>query len=268
MTIRAISYGGGVQSTALVVLAAQGKIDYPLALFANVGDEAEAPWTVSYVEQVAIPWAAKHGIEVVELRRRRRDGSAYDLYAETARMDKSTIELPLREAGRGFMRRQCTSKYKIAVIEKELRKRGATAVDPAHVAVGISVDEFQRVNSRRAQEWEVPEYPLIDLGLTRAQCETIISDAGLPVPRRSACYFCPFHPPKAFGELRRDHPDLFERAAQLEDAVLRKRAARGKAPVYLTGKGRPLREAIPVAQNALFDERGGDGRCDEGYCWT
>lgn len=32
--LRAISYGGGVQSTALLVLAAQQRIDYPLAIMA------------------------------------------------------------------------------------------------------------------------------------------------------------------------------------------------------------------------------------------
>jgi len=48
MSLRAISYGGGVQSTALVVLAAQGVIDFPLALFANVGEDAE-PDTIRYV---------------------------------------------------------------------------------------------------------------------------------------------------------------------------------------------------------------------------
>ncbi len=35
MTLRSVSYGGGVQSTALLVLAAQGDIDFPLFLFAN-----------------------------------------------------------------------------------------------------------------------------------------------------------------------------------------------------------------------------------------
>lgn len=33
--IRSVSYGGGVQSTALLVLAAQRRIDYPLFLFAR-----------------------------------------------------------------------------------------------------------------------------------------------------------------------------------------------------------------------------------------
>ena len=41
MALKSISYGGGVQSTALLVLAATYDIDYPLFLFANVGERSE-----------------------------------------------------------------------------------------------------------------------------------------------------------------------------------------------------------------------------------
>jgi 3'-phosphoadenosine 5'-phosphosulfate sulfotransferase (PAPS reductase)/FAD synthetase len=69
VTVRAISYGGGVQSTALLVLAAQGEIDYPVALFANTGDDSEHPATIRYLREVATPYADAHGIELVELQR-------------------------------------------------------------------------------------------------------------------------------------------------------------------------------------------------------
>lgn len=41
------STGGGVQSTACLVLAAQGKIPYRTFVFANVGDKAESPATLT-----------------------------------------------------------------------------------------------------------------------------------------------------------------------------------------------------------------------------
>jgi 3'-phosphoadenosine 5'-phosphosulfate sulfotransferase (PAPS reductase)/FAD synthetase len=47
--IRVFSYGGGVQSTAALVLAAQGVIDYHTFLFANVGEDSENPDTLAYV---------------------------------------------------------------------------------------------------------------------------------------------------------------------------------------------------------------------------
>ena len=68
--MRAFSYGGGVQSTAALVLAAEGHIDFPLFLFANVGDDSENPATLRYVREQAEPYAASHDIELVELTKR------------------------------------------------------------------------------------------------------------------------------------------------------------------------------------------------------
>ena len=48
--MRVFSFGGGVQSTAALVLAAQGKIDYQTFLFADTGDEH--PDTYDYLNNV------------------------------------------------------------------------------------------------------------------------------------------------------------------------------------------------------------------------
>jgi 3'-phosphoadenosine 5'-phosphosulfate sulfotransferase (PAPS reductase)/FAD synthetase len=73
------SCGGGVQSTACLVLAAQGRIPYRTFVFANVGNQAESPDTIEYIPKVLKPYAAKHGIEWVDLQRKRRDGTPVDL---------------------------------------------------------------------------------------------------------------------------------------------------------------------------------------------
>ncbi len=69
MALRTFSYGGGVQSTAALVLAAERRIDFPVFLFANVGDDSESPESLVYVHDVAMPFAAAHGIDLIELRR-------------------------------------------------------------------------------------------------------------------------------------------------------------------------------------------------------
>jgi 3'-phosphoadenosine 5'-phosphosulfate sulfotransferase (PAPS reductase)/FAD synthetase len=51
--LRAFAYGGGVHSTAALVLAAAGRIDFPVFLFANVGDDSEHPATLRYVRDLA-----------------------------------------------------------------------------------------------------------------------------------------------------------------------------------------------------------------------
>lgn len=73
--LRVVSYGGGVQSTALLVLAAQGRVDFRVFLMANTGDDSEHPATLRYVREVAVPFAAQHDLELHLLDRTRRDGS-------------------------------------------------------------------------------------------------------------------------------------------------------------------------------------------------
>lgn len=267
MTLRTISYGGGVQSTALVVLAAQGVIDYRLALFSNVGDDSEHPATIDYVRNLATPWAAEHGVTIHELHRTKRDGTPVTLMQKLMVEGSRSVDIPVRMSNGAPGRRSCTADFKIRVIQKWHKAHGATIDDPAHVAIGISVDELERSHNRKPNPGEIVHYPLLELGYTRSDCQRIIADAGLPVPPKSACYFCPFHRPATWAEMRRDEPDLFAKSVHLERTLNERRKMLGKDPVYLTRFNKPLDEAIAEAQTPLFAYDGPEG-CDEGYCWT
>jgi len=94
--IRAIAYGAGVQSTALLVLAATGRIDFPVFLFANTGDDSEDPATIDYLRRHAAPFAAAHGIDLHELRRTRRDGTVETLYGRLTRPGSRSPPIPIR----------------------------------------------------------------------------------------------------------------------------------------------------------------------------
>lgn len=263
MNLTVISYGGGVQSTAMLVLASQGKLGYDVdaALFSNVGDDSEHPATLEYVRNVA---QAKSTIPLIELTPQSK-GEPLTLMQLLER--EKTPSIPIRLAGGAPAQRSCTRRFKVQVIAKWLREHGATKDNPANVCIGISTDEIHRVNPKRANKLEKPLYPLIDLGLNRSACQQIIADAGWPVPPKSSCYFCPFHRPQEWSEMRRDEPELFEKAARLEDMINQKREANNKDKVFLTGAGIPLREAITEAQDML--PLGVDwGSCDSGHCMT
>jgi hypothetical protein len=158
------------------------------------------------------------------------------------------------------------------VVGKWLKANGASADNPATVMIGISTDEVHRVGNKKVEPYERPVYPLIDgygLSLDRAGCMEVIRDAGLPVPGKSSCFFCPFHRPATWAEQRRDKPELFARSQQLEDTLNERRVMLGKDPVWLTRFNRRLSDAVAEAQTPLFtDGEFGDGVCDEGYCWT
>lgn len=261
--IRAISYGGGVQSTALLVLAAHGEIDFPIALFCNVGDDSEHPATLRYVREHAAPFAQAHGIELVVLHKQRRGGGTETLLQRLYRRERS-IDIPVRMANGAPGNRTCTADFKIKVIAADLKRRGATPADPAAVALGISLDEFQRMRESRIPI-QRNTYPLIDRRLDRQDCMNVITRAGLPVPPKSSCWFCPFHSTAQWRRLRTESPDLFVQAADLEAMLNERRGVLGKDAVYLTGSGEPLSSAIAEdGQLSLFDD---EATCDiGGYC--
>lgn len=269
-----ISYGGGVQSTAMLVLAAQGKLglDVDAALFANVGDDSEHPATLNYVRNIAAPWAAQHGLTVHELRKTKRDGTpARGLMSHILdHDDPNTLRepIPVRGMNGAPLSRSCTADWKVKVVGKWLKAHGASAETPATVCIGISTDEIIRASNKRAEPYERPVYPLIDLNLDRSGCQRVIAEAGLPVPPKSSCFFCPFHRPQMWAEMRRDEPELFFTAAKLEATLIERRTRLGKDPVYLTRFGVPLEDAIGEAQDMLPGFAPDMETCDEGYCWT
>lgn len=270
MTVVAASYGAGVQSTAMLVLAAQGKIEPRLFIFANVGDDSEHPDSLRYFREVATPYAAEHGIELVEVQRTwkrgERAGTPNTLYAATVDPTTRSVPIPVRMARNGAPgNRSCTSDWKIKVIGEELRRRGATAEDPAIVSMGISVDEIERARpgTDPRMPYQSRVYPLLDLGMNRRDCQIVIADAGLPVPPKSSCWFCPFHDVEAWRRLRSETPDLWAKAIDMEAQINATRHRIGRDDVYLTRFGKPLAEVLD--DQLSFD--GMDG-CDSGWCMT
>jgi hypothetical protein len=268
LPLRSFSYGGGVQSTAALVLAVRGEIDYPLFLFANVGSDSEHPATLRYVAEVAVPYAARNGVELVELQKRTRDGAAQTLL-ERMRKTERSIPIPMRMGKDGAPgNRTCTSEFKIRVIEKELRRRGATKDNKATVGLGISLDEYQRMRSADdpRSPYQLRHYPLIEARLTRQDCLNIIADEGLPTPGRSSCFFCPFHTADEWQRLARTRPDLFDQACGIEALLHERGKALGRGAFYMTRHGAPLREVYDGNQTTIFDDE--EAGCESGYCMT
>lgn len=273
--LRVVSYGGGVQSTALLVLAAQGRIDFRCFLFCNVGADSEHPKTLLYVAETAQPYAERHGLDFHWLHRERRaiDPATHrrlppqpeTLLDRLTRPGSRSIPLPVRMSGSGAPgTRSCTADFKIRLMSRWLREHGVTAEQPADVALGISLDEFSRARTDSGEAVQHLVYPLLDLRLRREDCERIILDAGLPVPPKSACWFCPFHTLRAWDRMRREEPDLFWRAVELERTLNERRRRLGKDPVWFTDRLRPLDEVVSGEQLPMFGEE--ELGCLSGYC--
>lgn len=267
MTLRTFSHGGGVQSTAALVLSAKGEIDFPIHLFANVGDDSEEPETLRYVREISMPFAERHGIELVELHRVKRDGTKETLLGRLTKEGSRSLPIPIRMSNGAPGTRSCTMDFKLRVLQRAHRERGASPASPAIVGIGFTVDEIERVGRAKDRAYETITYPLIDLGLRRSDCYTIIADAGLPAPPKSACWFCPMHRPSTWAEMRRDRPETFQAAVDLERLLNERRDMLGKDHVFFTRFAKPLDEAVGERQQAMFDADDWGSTCDEGVCF-
>lgn len=263
--MRVLAYGGGVQSTALLVMAAKGDIHVDAALFCNVGDDSEHPDSLRYVREVAVPFGEKHGIPVHILDRVRRDGNRETLWGRLMKEGSRSLPIPVRMSNGAPGTRSCTADFKIKVMAKWLKAHGASAANPATVIIGISWDEAHRADRRQVAPHEVIEYPLVERTLSRLDCQRIIADAGLEVPGKSSCFFCPFHCHSAWTNLKRKTPELFQKAVHLEDTLNARRGELGKDSVYLTRFAKRLDEVVDDSQLDLFDV---EDSCPSGHCWT
>ena len=259
------STGGGVQSTACLVLAAQGRIPYRTFVFSNVGDKAESPATIQYINEIAKPYAKKHGIEWVDVAWVDRHGRQRDLYDDVLTNERS-INIPAFMPGGMPGNRNCTVSYKIKPIAKWIKANAAGCT----LGKGISTDEPHRATPSRESDGYTSAYPLIELGISRSDCLLIAKDAGLQQPPKSSCWFCPFKTTDQWVTLRREHPELFEKSVNLEQVLQKRRANLGKDPVYLSGIGGRkevnLADVIPE-QLGLFGWEPEEG-CETGYCMT
>lgn len=103
-------------------------------------------------------------------------------------------------------KRQCTTKWKILPMYKAVREFTDTVGKhlPEGFTViwlGISTDEASRMKDSR-EKWIHNRYPLIELGMSRTDCEEWLQRNAYPIPKRSACVFCPLQTQAEWKEKR------------------------------------------------------------------
>jgi hypothetical protein len=245
--LRVVSFGGGVQTVALAILNAEGRVPNPAhtLLMADTGDEM--PETYAYLADHFRPYCERVGLDLVTV----KSHAATSLYAYSfaKRMVPSA------------MSRYCTEHFKLRVLNRWLRQR-ASKDHPADVQIGISAEESHRAVDRKPAAFAVKRWPLIALRLTREHCRDIIRVAGLPEVGKSRCWYCPFQGVKGFAQLAANHPDLFAQAVTLEDN------ARARNPRDTLLPERRLESAVSTGQmtwDAYLEDEAG---CVAGTCFV
>lgn len=205
-----VTYGAGTNSTALLIEMWKRGIIPDLILFADTG--GERPETYWYIIMFSL-WLVGHGMPPITTVRK------VDLHGEVMTLEKNCLEKKmLVSLAYGF--KSCSLKYKVAPQDKycnhfppaiEAWKKGEKVTK----AIGYDADEERRAkifNDAKYTYW----YSLIEWGLGREGCEKVISDAGLPQPGKSSCFYCPSMKKLEILELRDSHPDLLKRALIME----------------------------------------------------
>ncbi len=224
-----LSYGGGVNSTALAIEIVQRGLPLDYVVFADPG--FERPETYDFVNDYMAPYFAQHGVPFCMVVKRRPAGqreTIVDYWMHDYRVPDRIY-------------RDCTRRHKVEPIHKFYKHQaGATEVCEY---IGISSDESRRVK-KSPSEWIHKCYPLVELRIDRVRCKEIIKGAGMPVPSKSGCPNCFAAKKPELYNLWKTNPKMFETAIQIEDNYLKNKEGRGLTPYYylmVKNKPTPLR---------------------------
>jgi hypothetical protein len=176
--LRILSLGAGVQSTTLALMAAHGEIEPPhYAIFADTQWEPQAVYEHLARLEPLLPFP------VIRV-------TAGDIKATIGRSGIFD-PIPWHVEG-GIGRRQCTKQFKLYPIRRKVRALlgGKTPRHGCEMWIGISRDEAHRMKPSTVG-YIRNRWPLIERGLTRADCLARLARWGISAPR-SACCGCPF----------------------------------------------------------------------------
>jgi len=209
-----LSYGGGVDSTALVVIDAnrdqvaeylgieREELDaafprFDKAVFADTGAEFQVTYkTIDRVSQLL-----------------------GDRFCITRKAGETIFEwckrlgiVPVMPGGSHI----CSMKFKGDVLAAWAKAEGITK--PVW-QIGIEADEGRRVKRFSAPKDDSAEYryPLVELGLTRHRLDCLLAHMGWCDVHKSSCVFCPFMSEVEIKDMYLNHPEEWAKAVEIED---------------------------------------------------
>ena len=223
-----LSFGGGVNSVAMMLMCLDNKTDFEAI---TVDHGADWPETYEYFTMFQ-DWLKTNGHKPVTVLTPDVQGHTklYDYY-----LDKKKVP--------SMMKRDCTDKFKLRPVYKYVEK-------PCFMLLGIDAGETHRarLNSKKGVE---NRYPLIEEGIDRENCKKIIKEHGLPVPMKSGCFLCMYQKKAQWRQLRRLHPDLFCKVQKLEKETTSERKRFSPKSFTLMNNGKTIDQMINEKQKAL-----------------
>lgn len=207
-----VAFGGGVDSTAMVIGLVNRNQPIDLILFADTG--AERPETYEHIKYFSKWLKDRNYPEIIVVRKTKDD--------KVVTLEQECLDIKaLPSIAYGFKR--CSDHYKIRPQHKFI-KQWQPAIDAWDQGlkcikyIGYDAGETRRMENamKRVDNMYENKYPLIEWGWEREECIEEIEKAGVKMPSKSACFFCPSSRPKEIIDLYEKHPDLIQRALKIE----------------------------------------------------
>lgn len=214
----AFSFGGGVQSTALLLLIKHepqrllNAIKHlpNKAYFADTGAEPEQIY--HHLERMQL--LSPIPLEVVS------NGSLLD--AETQDSKRTFPPYYVRLQGvTGVLLRKCTPEFKVKPLEKAMRRDIGLAPGKRSTSrsvalwLAISIDEAHRMGDNQTKLFQ-NIYPLVELGWNRTRCFNYCQAHGI-TPTKSRCFFCPYV--GDWLDIKRNQPKEFAKAVAFDKKI-------------------------------------------------
>ncbi len=209
------SFGGGVQTNAMVILIAKGLLPLPdRIVFADTGGEMSEVW--DYMNAYTRPLLRSLGrkIEIAT-----HSLATVDMYST-----KGALLIPAYTKT-GKLPTFCSKEWKTLVVRRHL---GGYEANPDGVIMwlGMSTNEIERLKPSDVK-WIEHQWPLCDMPtkveygirMNRMECQKVIEDYGWPPSPRSACVWCPHLDNQQWQRMKTHSPQDFKRASEVQNSI-------------------------------------------------
>lgn len=231
--MKILSFGAGMQSTALALMSCENAIHktpvhplvpiYDAVIICDLG--LEPHWVKDQME------FTRRACESAGIFFKVLDTPLYQDFMKNFG-ERRTVSIPwwtLRDDGhKSKMPRNCTIDYKVNEITKFIRhellgyrkfQRLKQEDIKAHeMHMGFSLEEQRRCHENPHKLF-VNKFPLVEMGMVRADCYKYILEVWGLDTKASACAFCPFHRNYFFQYLKKNEIETYSELLKMDELL-------------------------------------------------
>jgi hypothetical protein len=254
-----LSFGGGVQSSALAILIAHKQVNVDAIVFVDTGFEKSNVF--AFLEKYTLPMLEKAKIPFYIAKTEDYEKKRYADFSLPAFF---TLHSKTHEITRSGM--FCSDKWKRNVYQRFVNAQFGTK-NTYTTFIGFSTDEssrairfskmpredlFEKSKPLAKTKWTY-EFPLIELNMSRQDCIALVKSYFHVEPPKSSCIFCPNHKQDEWTHVKESAD--WEKVIAVDKIIRTYNSKNGIDTQYLTPELKPIDECVFSQKNEIFFER-------------